>query len=203
MHAILRRYAGAAARMGEAAPRVQAGLVPLLKSHRGFHGYAAFASERGDIISCSVHGDAAAAARSHERVRGWARADLKGIIPDAPPEVFSGPVGPHAVVAPQSGGPDQSLHCFVRQSENLPPAEAMRPVVEAMLAAVHKAPGFRGAYFLRSEDDPTRGASILFCDTREHAAAVHEATLAIMRQNQPHVIVRVAGSGKTSVLAMA
>ena len=203
MHVILRRYAGAADRMGEAAPRVQAGLVPLLKSHQGFHGYAAFASERGDIISCSVHGDAAAAARSHERVRGWVRANLKGIIPDAPPEVFSGPVGPHAVVAPQSGGPDQSLYCFVRQSENLPPAEAMRPVVEAMLAAVHKAPGFRGAYFMRSEDDPTRGASILFCDTREHAAAVHEATLAIMRQNQPHVIVRVAGSGKTSVLAMA
>jgi hypothetical protein len=203
MHVILRRYAGAADRVEEAARRVQAGLVPLLKSHRGFHRYAAFASERGDIISCSVYGDAAAAARSHEQVRGWVQANLKDILPDAPPEGFSGPVGPHAIVSPQSGGPDQSLYCFVRKSENLPPAESMRPIIEAMLAAVQKAPGFRGGYFLRSADDPTRGASVLFCDTREHAAAVHEATLAIMRKNQPHVMVRVAGSGTTSVLAMA
>ena len=120
-----------------------------------------------------------------------------------PTERFSGPVGPHAIVSPQSGGPEQSLHCMVRKAENLPPSEVQRPVVEEMLAAVRKVPGFRGAYWLRSEDDPTRGASVLFCDTREHANAAHEAALAVMREHEPNVAVRVAASGTTSVLAMA
>ena len=118
-------------------------------------------------------------------------------------ERFSGPVGPHAIAAPQSGGPDQSLYCMVRKAENLPSTATQRPVVEAMLAAVRKVPGFRGAYWLRSEDDATRGASVLFCDTREHAHAAHEAALALMREHQPNVAVRVAASGTTSVLAMA
>ena len=92
----------------------------------------------------------------------------------------------------------------MRKAENLPPSEVQRPVVEEMLAAVRKVPGFRGAYWLRSgEDDPTRGASVLFCDTREHAAAAHEAALAVLREHQPNVAVRVAASGETSLLAMA
>jgi hypothetical protein len=56
---------------------------------------------------------------------------------------------------------------------------------------------------VRSDDDPTRGASVLFCDTRESAAAAHEASLAIMRERRPESPVRVAASGETSVLAMA
>jgi hypothetical protein len=43
----------------------------------------------------------------------------------------------------------------------------------------------------------------LFCDTREHAAAVHEMTAAIMKNQQPNVAIRVAASGTTAVLAMA
>jgi heme-degrading monooxygenase HmoA len=201
MHVTITRYAGRAGKIGEAAPKVQQGFVPMLKGRPGFQGYAAFASEQGDIIACTIWASAEAAAHSRDEVRGWVRRNLPGFM--EPTERFSGPVGPHAIVSPQSGGPDQSLYCMVRKAENLPPSGVQRPVVEAMLAAVRKVPGFRGAYWLRSEDDPTRGASVLFCDTREHAAAVHEATLAIMRQSQPHVIVRVAGSGKTSVLAMA
>jgi heme-degrading monooxygenase HmoA len=92
---------------------------------------------------------------------------------------------------------------MVRKAENLPLSEVERPVVEEMLAAVRKVPGFRGAYWLRSDDDPTRGASVLFCDTREHAAAAHEAALAVLREHQPNVTVRVAASGKTAILAMA
>ncbi len=92
---------------------------------------------------------------------------------------------------------------MVRKAENLPPSEVQRPVVEEMLAAVRKLPGFRGGYWLRSAEDRTRGASVLFCDTQEHAAAAHEAALAVMREHQPNVTVRVAASGKTSVLAMA
>ena len=201
MHVNITRYAGTAGKIGEAAPKVQQGFVPMLKGQPGFHGYAAFASEQGDIIACTIWESAEAAANSRDDVRGWVRRNLAGFM--EPTERFSGPVGPHAIVSPQSGGPGQSLHCMVRKAENLPPSEVQRPVVEAMLAAVRKVPGFRGAYWLRSEDDLARGASVLFCDTQEHAVAAHEAALAVMREHQPNVAVRVAASGQTSVLAMA
>ena len=201
MHVIITRYAGMAGKIGAAAPKVQQGFVPMLKSQPGFQGYAAFASEQGDIIACTIWESAVAAANSRDDVRGWVRRNLPGFM--EPTERFSGPVGPHAIAAPQSGGQGQSLHCMVRKAENLPPSEVQRPVVEEMLAAVRKVPGFRGAYWLRSEDDPTRGASVLFCDTREHAAAAHEAALAVMREHQPNVAVRVAASGETAILAMA
>jgi heme-degrading monooxygenase HmoA len=201
MHVIITRYAGMAGKIGEAAPKVQQGFVPMLKGKPGFHGYVAFASEQGDIIACAIWESADAAANSRDDVRGWVRRNLPGFM--EPTERFSGPVGPHAIVSPQSGGPGQSLHCMVRKAENLPPSEVQRPVVEEMLAAVRKVPGFRGAYWLRSEDDPTRGASVLFCDDREHAVAAHEAALAVMREHQPNVAVRVAATGPTSVLAMA
>ena len=201
MHVNINRYAGAAGKIGEAAPKAEQGFVPLLKARPGFLGYAAFASEQGDIIACAIWASAEAAANSRDDVRGWVRRNLAGFM--EPTERFSGPVGPHAIVAPLSGGPDQSLYCMVRKAENLPPSEVQRPVVEEMLAAVRKVPGFRGAYWLRSEDDPARGASVLFCDTQEHAIAAHEAALAVMREHQPNVAVRVAASGQTSVLAMA
>ncbi len=70
MHIILRRYAGAADRAAGAVQRAQAGLVPLLKAHRSFHGYAPFPSGQGDIASCSVCEDAADAARSADQVPG-------------------------------------------------------------------------------------------------------------------------------------
>ena len=201
MHVTITRYAGAAGKIGAAAPKVEQGFVPMLKGQPGFQGYAAFASEQGDIVACTIWESTEAAANSRDDVRGWVRRNLAGFM--EPTERFSGPVGPHAIAAPQSGGPDQSLYCMVRKAENLPPSEVQRPVVEAMLAAVRKVPGFRGAYWLRSEDDPTRGASVLFCDTREHAAAAHEAALAVMRERRPNVAVRVAASGTTAVLAMA
>ena len=78
-----------------------------------------------------------------------------------------------------------------------------RAVRDEMLAAAQKAPGFRGVYYIRSADDPALGTSVLFCDTREHAAAVHEMTTAIMKKQQPNVAIRVAASGTTAVLAMA
>ena len=78
-----------------------------------------------------------------------------------------------------------------------------RAVRDEMLAASQKAPGFRGVYYIRSGDNPALGASVLFCDTREHAAAVHEMTAAIMKKQQPNVAIRVAASGTTAVLAMA
>ena len=201
MHVIITRYAGMAGKIGEAAPKVQQGFVPVLKGQPGFQGYAAFASEQGDIVACAVWESAEAAANSRDDVRGWVRRNLAGFM--EPTERFSGPVGPHAIVSPQSGGQGQSLHCMVRKAENLPPSEVQRPVVEEMLAAVREVPGFRGGYWLRSAEDPTRGASVLFCDTQEHAVAAHEAALAVMRGHQPNAAVRVAASGQTAILAMA
>jgi hypothetical protein len=203
MHLIFRRYAGAADRATEAAQRAQAGLVPLLKAHQGFHGYVAFPSEQGDIVSCSIYADDTAAARSADQVRGWVQGNLKGIMPDTPTETFSGTVGMHAMVTPQSGKPAQSLYCLVRKSEGVPTDGSQRKNVEEMLTAAKNSPGFRGAYFVRSDDDPARGAAILFCDTREQGIVVHEETMAISRRNQPDIDLWVVASGKTAVLAMA
>ena len=201
MHVIITRYAGMAGKIGEAAPKVQQGFVPMLKGQPGFHGYAAFASEQGDIVALHIWEHADALANSRDDIRSWVSANMPEFA--EPTERFQGDVGPHAIAAPQSGGRGQSLYCMVRKAEDLPPSEVQRPVVEEMLAAVRKVPGFRGAYWLRSEDDPTRGASVLFCDTREHAHAAHEAALAVLREHQPNVAVRVAATGHTSVLAMA
>jgi heme-degrading monooxygenase HmoA len=201
MHLIITRYAGIAWKLGAVAPKVQQGYVPMLKDQQGFHGYAAFASEQGDIIACTIWESAAAAANSHQNVRAWVLRNLAGF--EAPTERFSGDVGQHSLASPQSGGQDQSLYCMVRKSKNLPGGDALEPVAKEMIAAIRKISGFRGAYFLRSGDDPTRGASVLFYDTREHANAAHEAALEIMRERQPVVAIQVAASGTTSVLAMA
>ncbi len=201
MHVIITRFAGAAGKIEEAAPKVQQGFVPMLKGQPGFHGYAAFASEQGDIVSCTIWENADALTNSRDNIRRWVTSNLTGF--DEPTGRFHGEVGPHAMVAPQSGGEGQSLYCMVRKAENLPSTATQRPVVEEMLAAIRKVPGFRGAYWLRSVEDQTRGASVLFFDNREHAHAAHEAALAVMRERQPNVAVRVAASGTTSVLAMA
>jgi heme-degrading monooxygenase HmoA len=201
MYINISRYAGAAGKIGEAAPKVQQGFVPMLKGQQGFHGYAAFASEQGDIVAISIWENAEALTNSRDKIRGWVQGNLTGF--DEPTERFHGAVGPHAIAAPQSGGQGQSLYCMVRKAENLPSTATQRPVVEEMLAATQKVPGFRGAYWLRSADDQTRGASVLFFDNREHAQAAHGAALAIMREHQPNVAVRVEASGQTTVLAMA
>jgi heme-degrading monooxygenase HmoA len=201
MHIMISRYAGAAGMAAEAAPKAQRGLVPILKDQPGFHGYAALGSEQGDIVSVSIWESGAAAAAARPKIGEWVSSNLTGL--DQPTERFMGDVGPHAIAVPQSGGPAQSLYCMVRKAENLPSTSIQQPVVEEMLAATQKVLGFRGAYWLRSAEDQTRGASVLFFDTREHANAAHEVVLAIMRKHQPDVAVRVAASGQTAVLAMA
>ena len=201
MYINISRYAGAAGKIGEAAPKVQQGFVPMLKGQPGFHGYAAFASEQGDIVAVTIWEDADALTNSRDKIRAWVTGNLTGF--DEPTERFHGEVGQHALAAPQSGGQGQSLYCLIRKAENLPAEAMQRAVRDEMLAAAQKAPGFRGVYYIRSGDNPTLGASVLFCDTREHAAAVHEMTAAIMKKQQPNVAIRVAASGTTSVLAMA
>jgi hypothetical protein len=201
MHISIARYAGAAGKIGEAAPKVQKGFVPLLKGQPGFLGYAAFASEQGDIIALHLWESADTLANSRGEMTEWVRTNLAGF--EEPTERFNGTLGPHAIVAPQSGGQGQSLYCMVRKSENIPGPDIMVPVVKEIMATTQKATGFRGAYFARSADDQTRGASVLFFDNRDHAAAAHEAGLAIMHKHLPNVTVRVAASGQTAILAMA
>ncbi len=201
MYINISRYAGAAGKIGEAAPKVQQGFVPMLKGQPGFLGYAAFASEQGDIVALHIWENADALTNSRDKIRGWVQSNLTGF--DEPTERFTAEVGLHAIAEPQSGGPSQSLYCMVRKAENLPSQDINRPITEALLATIQKTPGFRGVYFARSADDPTRGASVLFCDTREHAAAAHEASLAVRRERRPQSPVRVAASGMTAGVAMA
>jgi heme-degrading monooxygenase HmoA len=201
MYININRYAGAAGKIGEAAPKSQRGFVPILKGQPGFLGYANFATEQGDVVALHIWETAEALMNSRDKIRAWVSANLPDFL--EPTERFHGEVGPHATIAPQSGGLGQSLYCIIRKSEGLPTDGSQRQNVEEMLAAAQKSPGFRGAYFARSADDPTRGASVLFCDTQEHAAAVHEEAMAISRKNQPNIALRMGTSGKTAILAMA
>ncbi|MBL6454539.1 antibiotic biosynthesis monooxygenase [Belnapia sp. T6] len=201
MHIMISRYAGAAGMTAEAAPKAQQGLVPLLRAQHGFLGYAVLGSEQGDIVSVSFWESATAAANSREKLREWVMANLSGL--SEPTERFIGDVGPHAMVAPQSDRPDQSLYCIVRKAEGLSDKALQDEARNAMLAAAQKAPGFLGIYYVRSAENPSQGVSVLLCDTREHAAAIHEETMEISKRQQPHVNVRVAASGQTAVLAMA
>ncbi|MBL6080646.1 hypothetical protein JMJ56_21745 [Belnapia sp. T18] len=201
MYISIARYAGMAGKIGEAASMVQQGFVPMLKGQRGFLGYAAFASEQGDIVALHLWESAEALTNSREKIRAWVTSNLTGF--DEPSERFNGTIGPHAIVAPQSGGQDQSLYCMVRKAENIPGPDSMVPVAKEVVAATQRIPGFRGAYASRSADDQTREATVLFFDNREHAQAAHEAALAVMHKHLPGATVRVAASGETSVLAMA
>jgi heme-degrading monooxygenase HmoA len=205
MYISIARYAGMAGSIGEAAPKVQQGLVPLLKGQPGFHGYATFATDQGDVVALTIWESAEALTKSREKIHSWVADNLTavGIGIGEPTERFHGEVGQHALASPQSGGQGQSLYCLIRKAENLPAEAMQRAVRDEMLAAAQKAPGFRGVYYIRSGDNPSLGASVLFCDTREHASAVHETTAAIMKKQQPNVAIRVAASGTTAVLAMA
>jgi hypothetical protein len=107
MYINISRYAGAAGRIGEAAPKVQQGFVPMLRGQRGFHGYAAFASDQGDIVAVTIWENADALANSREKIPSWVTGNLKGF--DKPTERFHGEVGQHAFAAPQNGGQGQSL----------------------------------------------------------------------------------------------
>ena len=54
MYLNISHYTGMAEKIGEGAAKTQQGLVPLLRSQRGFLGYAAFASEQGNGISLHI-----------------------------------------------------------------------------------------------------------------------------------------------------
>lgn len=201
MHIMLRCYTGVANQLEEAARRVQGGLVPMLRGHRGFLGYAAFGSEQGDLVSCSIYEDAATADRSYDGVRGWVQTNLAPLLAGGQPQVFAGEVMDHAMVSPQSGGQHQSLYCIVREYEGVPAEQELRSLVEKTLANLRKGAGFRGVYVVRNPQNPSRLMSILFCDAAASADRLFkEITQAAL---PPGMTQKVAASGQTSVLAMA
>jgi heme-degrading monooxygenase HmoA/quinol monooxygenase YgiN len=200
MHIVLNRYAGAAAKADAALPKVRQEFVPLLKGREGFLGYATMPTEQGDVVACLIWEDAGAMAASRDKIRGWVRDNLEGF--EEPTERFVGQVRTHSIVAPRGDASDQPLYCLIQKSGGLPPEGAQRQHFEERLAVAKKHPGFRGMYLARSDEDPTRGAMVLFCDTKEQANAVHEATATMAGKDQPDILLRVAASGYTAVLAM-
>jgi heme-degrading monooxygenase HmoA len=199
MHVILSRYAGLAPRVGEAAPKVEQGFVPLLKGCPGFRGYAALASEQGDILSISIWEDAASAAASRDRIRGWVRENLRGIAPEEPTERSAGDAMLHAAAQPRGG--DQPLHCVVRRYEGAPAEEQTRSIAEGVIAKYRQAEGFRGIYVVRDPQSASRLTSVAFFDSRESAERLfREVAQAAM---PPGMTQKVVASGETAVLAMA
>jgi heme-degrading monooxygenase HmoA len=200
MYIVLNRYAGAAGKAEALLPMIRQKFVPLLKGCEGFLGYSTMSTEQGDVVACLIWENAEAVASIRDKIRGWVRDNLKGF--EEPTERFAGVVAMHSIAAPLEDAPDQSLYCLIRKSEGLPPEASQRQHFEERLAAAKKQPGFRGIYLARSDDDPTRGAMVLFCDTKEQANAVHEATSTMAGKDQPDIRLRVAASGQTAVLAM-
>src|SRR4051812_48370987 len=92
-------YAGGAGKIGEVAPKVQQGLVPLLKEQQGFLGYATFATEQGDAVALSIWENGGAMANSRGKINEWVQTNLAGF--EEPTERFHGEVGQHAIAAPQ------------------------------------------------------------------------------------------------------
>ncbi|MGK7870963.1 hypothetical protein [Falsiroseomonas sp. E2-1-a20] len=183
--------------INEAIPKATATLIPMLKSHVGFEGYIALPTEQGDICVCSMYSDASAATRSYEQVRSWVMENMSHL---PTPDVFPGTVGAHVSVEAQGIG--RKLYCMIRRTENVP-SPRDRPLGEGVLGSAMDMPGFMGAYILRSTDDPKKGASIWFCDTREHAMAVHETTMQYLKEHNSEVTTRLVASGEAVVLELA
>jgi hypothetical protein len=76
----------------EAAQRIEAGLVPILRQIPGFTAYYTFADGSGHALSVSVFEGEEAARASGERAVAWARENLAEFIGDQPPEVSAGEV---------------------------------------------------------------------------------------------------------------
>jgi hypothetical protein len=194
MHIIMRRFPGAAHLAEEGAEKVRTTLFPLLQSHQGWMGYFGLPTEQGDILTCTMYSDAAAAQQLSQKTVAWVRENMSKL---PTPEVFTGEVGAHMALE----GREQGLYCIVRQAENAPPPSGT-PFGEKTMNSVKDQPGLKGIYYMRSVDDPVRVASIICCETRDQAMSVHEATVAFVQRSWPQVTVRVVASGEVILFAM-
>ena len=80
MYISIARYAGAAGKMAEAAPKSQQGFVPMLKGQPGFLGYANLASEQGDIVAIGIWENAGAQADSRAKILSWVSTNMPDFV---------------------------------------------------------------------------------------------------------------------------
>jgi hypothetical protein len=195
MHMIVRRFPGAAHLAEEGKAKTQATLVPMLQSHQGFKGYAAFESEQGHICTCTIYEDAEAAEQSAAQVRAWVQDNMSKL---PTPEVYSGTVGAHRPLKARGAG--QSLYCFIRLAENVS-AATTQPLGQPVLDSVRDMPGFEGAYLMRTTADPTKAIAVWFCASRESAMDLHETTMQRHREQNPGTQLRLVATGEVPILA--
>jgi heme-degrading monooxygenase HmoA len=182
-------------------------ILPLVQGQPGFRGYCGFIPETGDAaFSVSIFDDRDAAMAAHHRVREWIDKNMRDLLPDDP-EVVAGETVFHEVSHPQDQQGDQqrSLFVVIRTYQGITgQTETMHSMVsEHTLPAITRAPGFRGFYAFRDEEDPNRAISVTLFDSREEAMRSHEEVIGIMREwlaemayRPPRVI-----TGETVVLA--
>jgi hypothetical protein len=91
MFMVVRKY-GLAGPAGEAARRVEAGLVPLLRRAPGLRAYHAFDGGDGIGGSVSLFESEEAALASNEAAVAWAREALAGLVRGHELEVIAGEV---------------------------------------------------------------------------------------------------------------
>lgn len=89
MYATIRSYS-ATGSVEEIVRRVEAKVLPMLKSHTGFRGYWAGKSEDG-VFSISLFDSQANAESAQEMVRGIVAANLAELLP-RPPVIIKGEI---------------------------------------------------------------------------------------------------------------
>ena len=208
MYVVIRRtkLSGSA---DEAAQRARDRVVPLSEGRPGFRGYYAFVTEQGDAAySVSVFEDWDAAMDAHQRVRQWAEANMRDLMPEEP-EVVAGETVFDSIAHPQEQTKDrqQPLFVVVRTYRGLPgQTETMHSLVsQHTLPAIMDAPGFRGFYAFRDEADPDRAVSVSLFDSREEAVRSHERVVETLRRDLGEMAYGTpeVTMGETVVLAAA
>ena len=91
MFVVVRKY-GLTGSAGEAARRIEAELVPLLKQVPGLRGYYAFDGGDGTGGSVSLFESEEAALASNEKAIAWAREALADLVEGPALEVIAGEV---------------------------------------------------------------------------------------------------------------
>jgi heme-degrading monooxygenase HmoA len=207
MYITLRRYAGAAARMDKIAPKVKAGLVPILARATGFKGYCAIKAESGDGVSVTLFESEDQATQANEQARSWVQSEMRDLLPD-PPEIFAGNVVVHAEAEGQGGpfGDREELHAIIRKFENMTaPDEAVRFARETSVPLAQSSPGFLAFYSAWGDPGRTRAAVVTLFDSRENAERANTRALSLIREKGGSVIpspTRVV-AGKAVVVAAA
>ena len=208
MYVVIRRtkLSGSA---DEAAQRARDHIVPLSEGRPGFRGYYAFATEQGDAAySVNVFEDWDAAMDAHQRVRQWAEANVRDLMPEEP-EVVAGETVFHEVAHPREQTKDrqQPLFVVIRSYEGITgQTETMHSAVSGhALPLITGAPGFRGFYAFRDEADPNRAVSVALFDSREEAVRSHERVVETLRRDLGEMAYGTpeVTMGETVVLAAA